>query len=78
MVFVKGSDLYPCERRRNRDAPALVGDFSVFRLRRNFLPTVAAFAFPFRDPDQLALLWEVRTDGSNLHQLLQGMAHSPR
>jgi Tol biopolymer transport system component/predicted Ser/Thr protein kinase len=78
LVFIKGSDLYLANADGtaahllvSAPAPAHGSAFAVA-----FSPDGSRIRFSLGDEANTSSLWEVRSDGSNLHQLLKGW-HTP-
>jgi eukaryotic-like serine/threonine-protein kinase len=75
MVFVKGSDLFLA----NADGTAehLLGSAPAAAFTPVFSPDGSRIRFSTVDQAGADSLWEIRTDGSNLHQLLKGWHNPP-
>jgi serine/threonine protein kinase/Tol biopolymer transport system component len=74
MVFIKGSDLYLANA--DGTAPHLLVSAQGPALSPVFSPDGSRIRFSVGGQTNTNSLWEVRTDGSNLHQLLAGW-HTP-
>jgi Tol biopolymer transport system component/predicted Ser/Thr protein kinase len=74
LVFIKGSDLYVA----NADGTAshLLVSAPGYADSASFSPDGSRIRFSVVDQANINSLWEVRADGSNLHQLLKGW-HTP-
>jgi len=74
LLFIKGSDLYLA----NADGSAahLLVPVPGIAYAAAFSPDGSRIRFSLRDEANTNSLWEVRSDGSNLHQLLKGW-HTP-
>ena len=75
MVFIKGSDLYLA----NADgaAPHLLVSAPGSPYAARFSPNGSRIRFSLQDQSNTNSLWEVGTDGSDLHQLFKGWHSSP-
>src|SRR5438309_10858526 len=74
MVFIKGADLYLANA--DGSSPRLLASAPGYAFAANFSPDGSRIRFSVRGQANTTSLWEVRTDGSNLHQLLKGW-HTP-
>jgi len=74
LVFIKGSDLYLANS--DGTAPHLLVPVPGIAYAAAFSPDGSRIRFSLRDEANTNSLWEVHTDGSNLHQLLKGW-HTP-
>ena len=74
LVFIKGSELYLADADGN--APHLLVSVPGFPFSARFSPDGSRIRFSIQDQVNTASIWEVRTDGSNLHQLFSGW-HTP-
>jgi len=74
MVFVRGSELYLANADGTAEHHLVSPPPSAFL--PVFSPDGSRIRFSVSDPSNSVSLWEVRTDGSGLHQLLKGW-HSP-
>ena len=76
LVFTKGSDLYLA----NADGTAshLLVSVPGYAYAVSFSPDGSRIRFSLGDQANFNSLWEVRADGSNLHQLLKGWHTPPR
>jgi len=68
MVFTKGADLYLANSDGSSPHPVASGPGYAFAA--GFSPDGSRIRFSLRGQANTTSLWEVRTDGSNLHQLL--------
>jgi Tol biopolymer transport system component len=75
MVFIKGSDLYLANA--DGTAPHLLVSAPGSPYAARFSPNGSRIRFSLQDQANTNSLWEVRTDGSDLHQLLMGWHSSP-
>jgi len=74
MVFIKGADLYLANA--DGSSPHPLASAPGYAFAANFSPDGSRLRFSVQDQANTNSLWEVRTDGSNLHQLLKGW-HTP-
>jgi eukaryotic-like serine/threonine-protein kinase len=74
MVFVKVADLYIANADGTADHHLVTAAGPAFAPA--FSPDGSRIRFSVQDKESRNSLWEVRTDGSNLHQILKGW-HSP-
>jgi eukaryotic-like serine/threonine-protein kinase len=74
MVFIKGADLYLANS--DGSSPHRFVSGPGYAFTANFSPDGSRIRFSVRGQANTTSLWEVRTDGSNLHQLLKGW-HTP-
>jgi Tol biopolymer transport system component/predicted Ser/Thr protein kinase len=74
MVFTKGADLYLAHS--DGSSPHLLVATPGYAFAANFSPDGIRIRFSVQDQSNTNSLWEVRADGSNLHQLLKGW-HTP-
>ena len=70
MVFIKGADLYLANS--DGSSPHLLVSAPGYAFTANFSPDGSRIRFSLVDQANSNSLWEVGTDGSNLHQLLKG------
>ncbi len=75
MVFIKGSDLYLANA--DGTSPHRLVSTSGSPYAPRFSPNGSRIRFSLRDQTNTNSLWEVRTDGSDLHQMLKGWYASP-
>ncbi len=74
MVFPKGAALYLAKA--DGTAPHLLVSLAGSPFAPHFSPDGGRIRFSLQNQVNTSALWEVRTDGSNLHQLLEGW-HTP-
>jgi len=75
MVFIKGSDLYLANA--DGTAPHLLVSTAGSPFAPRFSPNGSRIRFSLQDQSNTNSLWEVRTDGSDMHQLFKGWHSSP-
>jgi eukaryotic-like serine/threonine-protein kinase len=75
LVFVKGSDLYLANADGTGAHLLISGPGSAYGPA--FSPDGSRIRFSVQDQANTNSLWEVRSDGSNLHQLLKGWHNPP-
>jgi serine/threonine protein kinase/Tol biopolymer transport system component len=76
IVFSRGADLYLANA--DGTAPHRLVSVSGYPYAAGFSPDGSRVRFSIQDQANTSSLWEVRTDGSNLHPLLAGWHSPPR